>query len=341
MSLLFMQRCIELAETGAGFTAPNPLVGAVLVHDNKIIGEGYHELFGAAHAEVNAINSVIKDGNEHLLNKSTLYVNLEPCSHHGKTPPCTDLIIKHNIPQIRIGCKDPFVEVSGKGISILKNEGRDVETGILEKECLELNRRFIKFHTAERPYVVLKFARTANNFLAPLNNADKKISNEYTDRLVHKWRSEEASIMVGTRTAEADDPQLNVRKWRGKNPIRILIDRNLRLPSGLNMLDNKSSTIIFNEKKDGIENRNHYIRIDFSSLVSNILSALYRLNVLSVLIEGGTNLLTQFIDLEFWDEARIITASKIYPDGIQAPIVTGNIFKEENIMGDHIMYIRK
>ena len=261
---IFISRCLELAQKGNGFVAPNPMVGAVLVYNNKIIGEGYHHEFGGLHAEVNAINQSIENGNEQLLDKSILFINLEPCSHIGKTPPCTDLIIKHRIPKVVIGNKDPFPEVNGRGIKKMLDAGIIVETGILENECLELNIRFNNFHIKKRPFILLKYAQTSNHFIAPFQNINKKISNVYTDILVHKWRSEEAAIMVGTKTLESDNPQLTVRKWQGKNPIRIVLDKNLLLPKNYNFYDRSSPTIIFNNIKN---EKKTYIWVFFFNLL--------------------------------------------------------------------------
>ena len=317
----YMYRCLELAINGSGYTAPNPMVGAVLVFENKIIGEGYHHAFGEPHAEVNAISNAKEKGHEQLIEKATLYVSLEPCSHQGKTPPCTDLIIKHKIPQVIIGCPDPFTEVNGKGIKKLADAGINVEVGLLEEKCKELNRRFFTYHIKKRPYILLKYAQTGNNYMATLSGSDNKISNEITDKLVHKWRSEESAIMVGTRTAESDNPMLNVRKWQGKNPVRIVIDQNLRLPKNLNLFDHSVRTIVFNEIKSETKKNIEYVRIDFSTnMISGILTSLYDRNILSVMIEGGANLLNQFIEQNMWDEARIITApKKLFADGIQSP----------------------
>src|SRR5258706_3862500 len=261
-----MRRCLELATLGAGNVAPNPMVGAVLVYHGRIIGEGYHQKYGEAHAEPNSIASV-KEEDRKLISQSTMYVSLEPCVHFGKTPPCADLIIKHKIPKVVIGCRDPFKEVNGRGIEKLKAAGVETEPGVLEKECKELNKRFFTFHTKHRPYIILKWAQTANGFIAtspqtPLQrrgafeeSANKRllISNEYSNRLVHKWRSEEAAILVGTNTALKDDPQLTTRLWTGNNPVRMVIDMDLKLPSSLKLFDDEVSTIIFNTIKHDLK----------------------------------------------------------------------------------------
>ncbi|HJW16280.1 MAG TPA: bifunctional diaminohydroxyphosphoribosylaminopyrimidine deaminase/5-amino-6-(5-phosphoribosylamino)uracil reductase RibD, partial [Flavisolibacter sp.] len=247
----YMARCLQLAQLGAGNVAPNPMVGAVLVYNDAIIGEGYHEKYGAAHAEVNCINSVI-DGERHLISQSTLYVSLEPCAHFGKTPPCADLIVKLKIPKVVIGCRDPFVQVDGKGIEKLLAAGVEVTTGILEKECKELNKLFFTFHTLHRPYIILKWAQTSDGKIAYPTLRKKSsspvsrlfITNAYTNRLVHKWRSEQMAILVGTNTAMHDDPSLNTRLWPGNSPVRLVIDKELALPPGLKLFDGSIPTIV-------------------------------------------------------------------------------------------------
>ena len=338
----FISRCLELAQKGSGKVAPNPMVGSVLVFNDKIIGEGFHQVFGESHAEVNAINQCIEKGNEYLLEKSVLYVNLEPCSHSGKTPPCTDLIIKHKIPKVVIGMMDPFPEVNGKGIKKLEDAGIKVVSGILEKECREANHRFITFHSLKRPYIVLKFAQTGDHFIAPIQNNNNKISNEFTDILVHKWRSEESAILIGTKTAEIDNPVLTVRKWSGKNPIRIVMDKNLRLPGKLHLFDHSVSTLVFNSIKNEKGMNIEFIKIDFDDFViSKILSTLYERKILSVLVEGGRNVLSQFIEKNLWDEARIITADKLFKDGIRSPEIQGKEISKSNATGDNIVILRR
>ncbi len=337
-----MNRCLQLAELGAGYVAPNPLVGAVLVYENKIIGEGYHEKYGQPHAEVNCIASV-EEKNKSLIPLSTLYVSLEPCTHFGKTPPCTDLIIKNRIPSVIIGCSDPFKEVDGRGIEKLKAAGVKVETGILEKQCRALNKRFFTFHTKQRPYVILKWAQTADGFIAALNPSQVgggttehsqtsrlQISNEYSNRLVHKWRSEEASILVGTNTALMDDPELNTRLWNGKSPIRLIIDMNLRLPGSLKIFDRKEQTIVFNKIKNEEQPNLQFCKIDETKIISQILETLYKLKIQSVLVEGGSSLLQSFINEDLWDEARVIINEKrIIGDGLKAPILSKCVATEK------------
>ncbi len=369
----YMKRCVALALQSAGYVAPNPMVGAVLVYNDRIIGEGFHQQYGQAHAEVNCIASV-KEEDRPLIAKSVMYVSLEPCAHFGKTPPCADLIIRHNIPKVVIGCPDPFIEVAGRGIEKLKAAGVDVELGILEKECRELNKRFFTFHTQYRPYVILKWAQTGDGFIAPLNpsgiasgkpmanegggtledsaNTRLFISNEYTNRLVHQWRSEEASILVGTNTALMDNPELTTRLWPGNSPIRLVIDMELKLPLSLKLFNDNNATIVFNTVKHtldindrtpyslgkgGMEPLYYQVTHDVS-LVQQVLHALYQLKIQSVLVEGGARLLQSFIDEDAWEEARIITNSTLeIKTGLPAPQLTSVIKTgEQKLLSDKI-----
>lgn len=333
-----MHRCLELARSGAGYVAPNPMVGAVLVHEEKIIGEGYHQKYGGPHAEVNCINSVSqKDKNK--ISNSVLYVSLEPCSHFGKTPPCTDLIIANNISEVVIGCRDPFKEVDGKGIEKLKAAGVNVVYGILEKECQHFNKRFFTFHQKHRPYIILKWAETANGKIAGNGTDRLLISNEQTNRLVHKWRSEEASILVGMNTALLDDPELTTRSWQGLSPIRLVVDMDLRLPSTLKIFNSKQRTVIFNKIKHEENGHLIYYRVtEDVDLVHQIVSALYQMKIQSVIVEGGAKLLQSFIDAEAWDEIRVIKNEElIINNGLGAPqMISGNIKEESMVAGDSI-----
>ncbi len=334
-----MRRCIQLARLGAGNVAPNPMVGAVLVHDGMIIGEGYHEVYGQAHAEVNCVNNAIAKGHESLLSSSVIYVSLEPCAHFGKTPPCADLIIRHKIPEVIVGCRDPFTQVDGKGIEKLRNAGHTVKVGVLERECIELNKRFFTFHTKDRPYIVLKWAQTADHYIGTTGRR-LMISNEYSNRLVHKWRSEEQAILVGTNTASADDPELTTRLWAGKSPVRLVVDLDLKLPSSLKLFNSASRTIVFNTHKHGDDDRGiHYYQVTATdSLVPQILHALKVLNIQSVLVEGGAFLLQSFIDASIWDEARLITNTHLSAgEGLSAPVLrhAGEV-DERNMEGDRI-----
>jgi len=334
----YMHRCLELAKQGVGNVAPNPIVGAVLVHNEKIIGEGYHQQYGGFHAEVNCINSV-KEQEKDKISSSTLYVSLEPCSHFGKTPPCTDLIIANKISGVVIGCRDPFKEVDGKGIEKLKTAGVKVIVGILEKECQQLNKRFFTFYTKHRPYIILKWAETGNGKIAANGTDRLLISNEQTNRLVHKWRSEEVSILVGTNTVLLDDPELTTRNWPGSSPIRLVIDMDLKLPSSLKIFNDKQRTVIFNKVKH--EENDHLVYYQVTedvNLVHQIVNALYQMKIQSVIVEGGARLLQSFIDEEMWDEVRIIKNEElIINNGLNAPIfIDRNADEEIKILDDSI-----
>ena len=340
---LYMHRCLELAKLAAGHVAPNPMVGSVLVFKDRIIGEGYHQVYGQPHAEVNCINSV-KEQDKNLIDKSTIYVSLEPCAHFGKTPPCADLIIRNKIPKVVVGCRDPFELVDGKGIEKLESAGIEVITGVLENECKELNKRFFTFHTQNRPYIILKWAESKNHRIANADFSRVLISNEFSNRLVHKWRSEEAAIMVGTNTALYDDPSLNTRLWTGPNPIRLVVDMNLRLPSTLKIFDRQQKTIVFNGLKDEDQENLVFFKIDKNaSLVNSISKACYLLRIQSILVEGGNRLLQSFIDEKVWDEARVIENSHlIIENGVPAPLLTHQHFvRSENIATDTISYYTK
>ncbi len=315
-----MQRCIELARLGAGSVAPNPMVGAVLVYNGLIIGEGYHRQYGQAHAEVNCIQSVAPEHRE-LISSSVLYVSLEPCAHHGKTPPCADLIIEKRIPDVVIGCRDPFKEVDGKGIEKLQAAGVRVITGVLEAACRALNKRFLTFHEQHRPYTILKWAQTADGRIAGEDDNRLLISNEYSNRLLHKWRSEEAAILVGTNTALLDNPLLTTRLWPGNNPQRVVVDMALRLPASLRVFDGSVRTIVLNNLRHEEKNNLLYYKVTRAvRLVDQINHALYHLNIQSVLVEGGARLLQSFFDAGSWDEARIITnETRFQPAGLPAP----------------------
>lgn len=324
----YMSRCIQLAKLGGGDVASNPMVGAVVMYDNRIIGEGYHRKFGEAHAEVNCINSVDKK-HKSLIEKSTIYVSLEPCAHHGKTPPCSDLIIQKKIQKVVIGCQDIYKEVAGKGIEKLRKAGIEVVTGVLENECLDLNKRFFTFHQKKRPYIILKWAQSENE---KIGSGKKRIfiSNDYTNRIVHKWRSEEAAILVGTNTALKDDPSLTTKLWKGTNPVRVVIDKELKLPSSLKIFNGESLTIIFNCLKNLSKKNVRFTRVDDQNFLKELLHFLYENNIQSVIIEGGTKTLQSFIDAGLWDEARIITSEgMIIENGIGAPEMKNFLFKNE------------
>ena len=306
----YMSRCIQLAKSGAGNVAPNPMVGAVLVYENKIIGEGFHQKYGEAHAEVNCINSVPAE-QKSLIEKSTLYVSLEPCAHHGKTPPCADLIVKNKIKKAVIGCQDVYEQVAGKGIEKLQNAGVEVVTGVLENESKDLNKRFFTFHQQKRPYIILKWAQSANAKIGSKNGERVLISNGFSNRLVHKWRSEEAGILVGENTALKDDPSLTTRLWKGENPVRIVIDPELKLPASLKIFNHESKTIIYNLIKNSPGKNIKYIQLNPENLLESLLSSLYENDIQSLLVEGGAKTLQSFIDQNLWDEARVITNGKM------------------------------
>lgn len=324
----YIRRCIELAKNGLGTTYPNPMVGSVIVCDGKIIGEGWHKKSGEPHAEVNAVNSV-KD--KSLLKKSTIYVSLEPCSHFGKTPPCCDLIIENEIPNVVIGTVDPNIKVAGNGIKKLLEAGKKVTVGVLEDECNELNKRFFTFHTKKRPYVILKWAESQDGFIAPLilrqaqddikNRKPVWITNEFSRQLVHKWRSEEQAILVGTQTVMDDNPKLDTRDWAGNNPVRIVLDQHNRIPKDSHIFNHQAQTIVLTNSTPSINKENvNFETIDFSkNSAEQILEVLYKHQIQSVIIEGGRQTLQTFIDENLWDEARIFTGQLLIEKGINAP----------------------
>ncbi|HXS56432.1 MAG TPA: bifunctional diaminohydroxyphosphoribosylaminopyrimidine deaminase/5-amino-6-(5-phosphoribosylamino)uracil reductase RibD [Hanamia sp.] len=338
----YMSRCIQLATIGGGCVAPNPRVGAVLVYEDKIIGEGFHKKYGDAHAEVNCINGVLSE-NKLLIEKSIIYVSLEPCNHFGKTPPCSDLIIKNNIKKVVIGCKDSYEEVAGRGIQKLKDAGVEVIAGILENQCRDLNKRFFCFHEKKRPYIILKWAQSANGKIGALNDERILISNEYSNRLVHKWRSEEAGILIGTVTAQKDNPSLTTRLWPGKNPVRIIIDNQLKLSSKLNIFDHQQTTIIYNKLKNAIEGNLQFIKLEDDYFLKQLLYSLYEMNIQSILVEGGSKTLQSFIDAGLWDEARIITNEQmIIENGIAAPqMKVFHLARQEKYFSDRIDYYKR
>jgi len=335
-----MQRCLDLAIKALGNTYPNPMVGSVIVSKDEIIGEGWHQKAGMPHAEVNAINSV-KD--KSLLKKATLYVSLEPCSHFGKTPPCADLIIAHKIPKVVIGCLDPNEKVSGRGIKKLLDSGCKVTLGILDKEAQHLNKRFFTFHRKQRPYVVLKWAETTDGFIAPHEQTTGKpfwITSPASKQLVHKWRSEEQAILIGTKTARKDNPQLNNRLWEGHSPTRVVIDRNLTIPKSHHVYDLSEKTIVITEKNDDHSTENLVFEtIDFSeNSVENILNVLWKHHIQSVIVEGGATTLNTFITAGLWDEARVFVGEKKLDDGIKAPQISKNPTTEETIATDQLKW---
>lgn len=361
----FMQRCLDLALQGMGMVAPNPMVGSVLVHDDRIIGEGFHRSFGHAHAEVNAINNVEQT---ELLEKATLYVSLEPCSHHGKTPPCADLIIKKNIPRVVIGVTDPNPHVSEKGIALLRAAGTEVITGVLENECRNVNKRFFSWHLKKRPYIILKWARSADGFIdferpaiSPVG--PNWITSQTARILVHKWRTEEQAILVGTNTVIKDNPRLNVRDWSGKNPLRVVIDRELKLGSHYNVFDNTQETLVFSGRgfpsaaehgagtdpgilhiQKGLtgSEKIRYARICFDDTAEfQMMEVLYRENIQSLIIEGGAFTLKRFIEKGLWDEARIFTGPVLFRSGIKSPEIGGSSVYSRTIGNSQLQIMLK
>jgi len=334
----YMERCIELAMLGLGTVSPNPMVGAVIVCDDRIIGEGYHKKFGEAHAEVIAIQNVfaVFTDAEKRLKRSTIYVSMEPCSHYGKTPPCADLIISNNIPKVIIGCRDPFYEVDGKGIEKLKDAGIEVIEGIMESECLELNKRFYTRVQKQRPYIILKWAQSRDGFFAPFDGEQKWITSSPSKQLVHRWRSEEDAILIGKRTAENDNPQLNVREWKGTDPIRVIVDRNLELPNDLYIFDQSQETIIFNELKTEIIEKTRYMQLEnFDTLLPQLICyQLYLMDIQSIIIEGGAKMISLFLYSGLWDEARVFTGPEQWGKGILAPTLSGDISEILNVGPD-------
>lgn len=331
-----MERCFQLAKNGMGNVAPNPLVGSVITLDNKIIGEGYHQKYGEAHAEVNAINAV---KNKELLKQATLYVNLEPCAHYGKTPPCADLIIEHKIPRVVIGNVDPYAKVAGKGIENLENAGIEVQYNVLKDKGDKLNKRFFTYHRKKRPYIILKWAESADGFIDIIRTEKDTLkptwlTNQTAKHLVHKWRSEEQAILVGRKTAHLDNPELNVREWIGNNPLRILIDRKLCIPATYNIYKGPSKSLIFNNKKSASEANVEFIKIKSpDQIIEQIIHELYNREIQSIIIEGGAKVLNLFITKNLWDEEKRFVGEIHLRSGVKAPKTIGqprNIIKFEN-----------
>lgn len=327
----YIKRCLQIAKNGLGTTRPNPMVGAVIVYNDQIIAEGFTSPYGGPHAEVNAINAV---KNQSLLAKSTIYVTLEPCSHFGKTPPCSDLIISHHIPNVVIGCIDDNPEVAGKGIAKLRASGCHVTVGVLENECKAHHKRFFTFHNKKRPYIILKWAETADGFIAPLARDEQKpvwITNPYSRQLVHKWRAEEQAILVGTNTVVADNPSLTVRDWSGENPIRVVLDKSSKLNMDYSIFNDDAKTIRITSET-----------IDFEKpIASQIATLLHKENINSIIIEGGSQTLQTFIDENLWDEARIFIGKTEFKSGIKAPQFDGNLISETTIKNDTLKIYAK
>lgn len=342
----YMKRCLALAALGAGSASPNPMVGCVIVRGGRVIGEGWHRQYGGPHAEVNAIADAEANGHSELLKESTLYVNLEPCSHWGKTPPCADLIIEKGIPRVVVGCIDSYCEVSGRGIAKMREAGIDVTVGMLEQECLHFNRRFFTAQNEGRPYIILKWAQTSDGYLDAVRPSAEVppawMTGEAARILVHRWRTEEDAILVGTGTAELDNPSLTARAWEGRNPLRVVLDRRLTLSPDLNLFDGEARTVLFTSEAYKAENEakfaaNPNVTVETAEDLQGILTILigkpYR--VQSVIVEGGAHILNAFIRAGLWDEARVFTAPislrELYPAalvphpvGIPAPMLPGN-----------------
>jgi len=337
----YIQRCLHIAKNGIGTTRPNPSVGAVVVLNDEIIGEGFTSPYGGNHAEVNAIGAV---EDKSLLKEATIYVTLEPCSHFGKTPPCADLIVKYQIKNVVIGCIDSNSLVAGKGIERLKNAGCNVITGVLENKCREHHKRFFTVQDKKRPYIILKWAETKNGLIAPLKKDEAKpvwISNTYSQQLVHKWRAEEHAILVGTNTVIADNPKLNVRSWKGNDPAIIVLDRALRIPKEANVFDNIVKTIVFTELENNASSENLIFEtIDFSeNLAKQICQVLHKYQIQSVIIEGGLQTLQTFINANLWDEARIFIGESEFKNGVVAPVISGRLIEELKIKNDYLKII--
>ena len=334
----FMKRALELAALGVGQVSPNPMVGCVIEHQGQIIGEGYHQKYGEAHAEVNAINSVEQ---HKKLAESTVYVSLEPCSHFGKTPPCADLLVSKQVKKVVVCNLDPNPLVAGRGIKKLQEAGIEVSVGVLEEEGKLLNRAFLKSITQKRPYVVLKWAQTADGFIARKNYDSKWISNWLSRKLVHKWRAELDAIMVGTNTAKYDNPQLNVRSWSGKSPMRIVIDKHLKLNNELKLFDQSIPTVCYNFIKDeSIENLSYVKLADAENILEQILAHLNELKIQTLFVEGGSQLLQSFIDQNLFDEARVFESGSFFGDGIAAPKLFSGIYERYELITDRLLIYR-
>jgi len=351
-----MQRCLDLAQNGLREAMPNPSVGAVLVCNGRIIGEGHTSPFGGPHGEVNCVNSVA-EADRHLIPMSTIYVSLEPCSHYGKTPPCCDLIIAQLIQNVVVGTVDPNIKVAGNGIRKLQEAGKNVTVGVLEAECREFNRRFFTFHEQKRPYIILKWAESADGFLSPKdrlsdtsnhqitespNQRPVWITNPYSRQLVHKWRSEETAILVGTQTVIDDNPSLDVRTWTGQNPVRIVLDRTGRIDSSYSVKNQKIKTIVLTENSNltNLDSLTYECIAFNDKLPQTIAEVLFRHDLQSVIVEGGAKTLQSFIDANLWDEARVFKGTAVFTDGTKAPVFKAKAAKSEKILDDELITYR-
>lgn len=336
-----MARCLDLAKKGQRAVAPNPMVGSVLVWDGKIIGEGFHRRYGEPHAEVNCIDDALQNASE-LIRLSTLYVSLEPCAHFGKTPPCTELIIEHQIRKVVIACRDSFAEVNGKGVERLMNAGIEVTENVLSEQAIELNKRFFTYHNFKRPYVVLKWAQTADGYMAYRDEKRLLISNEITNRLVHKWRSEESAILIGANTAIADDPLLDNRHWFGKAPVKIIIDPDLKCNEEIRLFQTGSKVIVANRQIQSDGKRVNYLKVDKENLLPDLLKQLHAQNIQSVFVEGGRQTLQFFIDAGLWDEARVITNTALVGGaGLISPVlINAQKVNEQFLLNDRVQFFK-
>ncbi len=332
----FMLRAFDLAKNGMGYVSPNPMVGCVIVHNENIIGEGWHKKYGQEHAEVNAVNSV---ENKDLISRSTFYISLEPCSYHGKTPACTDLLLQYKPSKVVIASRDPNPKVSGSGIKILEENGIEVVYGSLEEEAMFLNKRFFISVASKRPYIILKWAQTADGFIARNNFDSKWISNEFSRQLVHKWRTEEDAILVGSNTVKHDNPRLTSRNWQGDNPVRVILDSGLKLGQSCKVFEGEEKVYVFNSTENNIVKNQIRVKVSKENFLTEMLSELHRQNIGSIIIEGGAKTLGSFIDAGYWDEARIFTSESTYGDGIAAPVLNFDCYEEQNIMGDRLSII--
>ncbi|WP_439181820.1 bifunctional diaminohydroxyphosphoribosylaminopyrimidine deaminase/5-amino-6-(5-phosphoribosylamino)uracil reductase RibD [Carboxylicivirga taeanensis] len=339
----YMQRCLQLAKMAEGNTYPNPMVGSVIVYNGKIIGEGYHRKAGEPHAEVNAVNSV-KD--KSLLRHSTLYVNLEPCAHYGKTPPCSKLIIDNEIPSVVIGCIDSFSEVAGKGVEMMRRAGVEVKVGVLEDESLELNRRFFTFHNKQRPYIILKWAETLDGFI-DIDRTDEQlgrptwITNEWARRAVHKQRASEQAILIGTHTALKDNPSLTLRDWAGEQPLRCVIDKRCQLDGSKQLLDGESPTVVYNLLRDSRTPNLEYVKLsNEGDFIDQILKDLWQRNIQSLIVEGGSTTLSTFIETSLWDEAYRYIGHVFFKSGVKAPPLNAKISNQEKFGSSELLVYR-
>ena len=334
----YMQRALLLASRGQGQVSPNPMVGCVVVHEDTIIGEGWHQVYGGPHAEVNAFAAI---ADPHKIPDATVYVTLEPCSYHGKTPACTDLLLRHQPKRVVIGAIDPNPRVSGSGVEILREAGIDVHVGVLQDECEKLNCRFETNIREQRPYVILKWAQTTDGFLARSNGDSKWISNAASRLLVHQWRAEEDAILVGSKTVRRDNPSLTVREWPGTNPCRVILDRRASIDGSYSVLDGAVRTLVYTTAEGRSVDEVEYIRLDESNYLEEVLRDLYAKNIGSVFVEGGAKVLESFIDSGLWDEARIFTSPEVFGEGIKAPAIRGSKVEELFIEKDRLEFYKK